>query len=207
MDSAKLILEYIKTLIWPAILIIVLFSYEDDVVDLLKSREIDAFGLKIGQRIEDISSNYETEIADLREKIENANGVEGSNEALLSKIDSINKNVTRELSLIQQQTVEPALIEQRVVSKTFAASIHERKGFEAILKQEAQQAITEFRAATLAWPDYHNVAELEKLLQDRKDSLTSQNDWQQLNRLILQKYSWGMPEDIRLQFKRSLPLR
>ena len=58
MEFAKLLHEYIKTLIWPVILLVVIFSYEDEVIGLLENREIDAFGLKIGARIEDFSNNF-----------------------------------------------------------------------------------------------------------------------------------------------------
>jgi hypothetical protein len=34
MDVSRLILDYIKALIWPVILIISLFSYDDDVMPL-----------------------------------------------------------------------------------------------------------------------------------------------------------------------------
>lgn len=41
MEFAKLLLEYIKTLIWPIILLVVVFSYEKDVISLLNDRELD----------------------------------------------------------------------------------------------------------------------------------------------------------------------
>ena len=60
MDFAKLLHEYIKTLIWPVILLVVIFSYEKEVMGLLENREIDAFGLKIGARIGAVSYTHLT---------------------------------------------------------------------------------------------------------------------------------------------------
>lgn len=79
MEFAKIILEYIKVLMWPIILVVIVFTYEEAVLDLLENREVDAFGLKIGQRIEDISKNYATEINELKANIVNTD----DNKALL----------------------------------------------------------------------------------------------------------------------------
>jgi len=196
MDGAKLILEYIKTLIWPVILIAVFFSYEQEMLDLLKNREIDAFGLKIGQRIETISKTYETEINELKENIKNTD----DSEALLSKIEDIDKNIKKELSRVQQQTKQPTQVEKPESSKTVAITA-EREGFEAILNRDVNLAIAQFSAARSAWPDYHNVSELEKLLKRRKHLLVDDRSWRELRNIILQKYSWGMPQDIRKKFK------
>jgi len=202
MDLAKLVLEYIKTLIWPVLLIVALFSYEEKIVDLVENREIDAFGLKIGSRIEDISKNYETEIADLKASIESS-GTHQNSTILLSKIDSINNNVKRELSQVRSQTIEPILT-QRINGNS--ASFNERRGFEAILKQDVNEAIRGFSAARKAWPEYHNVAELEKILEKEKTTLNNALAWKNLKKTILQKYSWGMPRDIRTRFKKSVSL-
>jgi capsule polysaccharide export protein KpsE/RkpR len=201
MDFAKLLHEYIKTLIWPVILLVVIFSYEKEVMGLLENREIDAFGLKIGARIgeqiKEFSANYDNELQDLRVAIENT----PNNEALLKKINSIDKNVKRELEQVQNVSNNTDLIQDRTVSK-FAAAAAERAGFEAILNRNVDVAISQFSSARQLWPDYHNVAELEKILRRKKSSLNNEASWLALETLILQKYSWGMPNDIRVRFKR-----
>ena len=200
MDAARLILDYIKTLIWPVILLVALFSYEDDVINLLKNREIDAFGLKIGKRIEDISKNYETEIAELKESIEDTNG----NKALLSKIESIDKNIKKELSLVQRQSQDASPAPVKALSRREGAARHERLGFEAMLNRDISESIVQFSAARATWPEYHNVAEIEKLLRAQRSRLREPNDWKQVYQLTLNKYSWGMPSDLRTGFKRAL---
>lgn len=208
MDAARLILDYIKTLIWPVILLVMLLSYEDEVMGLLQSREIDAFGLKIGKRIEDISRNYETEIAELKEGIKNA----GDNPDLIRKIESIDKNIKKELSLVQQQS-EKTLPPEASLPKSQKAIVasHERSGFEALLNGEVEQAIAHFDKATTLWPDYHNVSEIEKLLRNQRNSLLETGasnqqypeNWQRVFKQILTQYSWGMPSDLRSEFARA----
>ena len=64
-------------------------------------------------------------------------------------------------------------------------------------------AIHQFGEERNVWPEYHNVSELEALLIERKATLNNELTWITLERLILQKYSWGMPDDIRARFKRG----
>ncbi|MGS2718852.1 hypothetical protein ACVBE9_11805 [Eionea flava] len=197
MELAKLLLDYIKTLIWPVILLVIIFSYEKEVVGLFENREIDAFGLKIGARIEDFSNNYENEIRALKAAIAKTE----NNDALIKKVEAIEKNASRELAQVQQSSTNIKLIENRSVSK-LAASTAERAGFQAILDRNIDVAISQFQSARKIWPEYHNVAELEKVLSNNKQNLTNENAWIDLEQLILQKYSWGMPEDIRRRFNR-----
>jgi hypothetical protein len=196
MEFAKLLHEYIKTLIWPVILLVVIFSYEDEVIGLLENREIDAFGLKIGARIEDFSNNYENELSELKTAIQQTS----NDQTLLSKVETISRNTQSELAQLQEASTNLRSIKDRSVSKIVVANA-ERAGFEAILNRNVNVAITQFAAARKAWPDYHNVAELEKVLRNKKSSLTNEASWQDLEQLVLQKYSWGMPADIRAKFQ------
>ena len=196
MEFAKLLHEYIKTLIWPVILLVVIFSYEDEVIGLLENREIDAFGLKIGARIEDFSNNYENELSELKTAIKQTS----NDQALLSKVETISRNTQTELAQLQEASTNLRSIKDRSVSKMVVANA-ERAGFEAIINRNVEVAIRQFAAARKAWPDYHNVAELEKVLRNKKSSLTNEASWKDLEQLILQKYSWGMPTDIRAKFQ------
>jgi len=62
MERANLILEYIKVLIWPLILIGGFAFYSDKLFGIIENREIDAFGLKIGKQVDEVSSNYKAEL-------------------------------------------------------------------------------------------------------------------------------------------------
>ena len=56
MDVLKLILDYIKVLMWPAMLFLSVFFYEDELLYLLENREIEAFGISIGSQIQELSA-------------------------------------------------------------------------------------------------------------------------------------------------------
>jgi hypothetical protein len=196
MEFAKLFHDYLKTLIWPVILLVIVFSYEKEVMGLLENREIDAFGLKIGARIKDFSANYENELQELRMVID----ATPNNEALLTKIETIDQNASRELAQVQEASINTKLIKDQTVSK-FSVAAAERAGFEAILDRNVDVAISQFGSARKIWADYHNVSELEKVLKRKKSNLNNEANWQDLEELILQKYSWGMPSDIRARFR------
>lgn len=71
----------------------------------------------------------------------------------------------------------------------------EKRGFEALLERDydvAQQTITE---AVRIWPDYHNVAEIGKLLSANRTKLTAGDDaaWKEIYATIAGKFAWGVP--------------
>ncbi len=49
MNPANIVLEYIKVLIWPIILVSAFTIFSEDLLDIIKNREIEAFGLKVGK--------------------------------------------------------------------------------------------------------------------------------------------------------------
>jgi hypothetical protein len=62
-----------------------------------------------------------------------------------------------------------------------------------------------FDEAHSAWPEYHNVAEIRRLLGEWRDRLASPDSdaWPQLYRSILRQYSWGLPTDLRPAFRQE----
>ncbi|ALU45370.1 hypothetical protein [Pseudoalteromonas rubra] len=193
----RLVLEYIKVFLWPAILILAFAVYGDKLFKIIEQREVDAFGLKLGKQIEDISSNYEAQIAQLKKDIE------ASQEpaTLLKKVDGIQVNLAKQLSSVKQTVL---LTETPTVPNRKAqVDQYERAGFNAILARDVSEALSQFSAAQAIWPDYHNVSEIKRLLSKQKNQLQdSQNTaWQAVFDTVLTQYSWGMPDDIRVQFR------
>ncbi|MCO7189618.1 MULTISPECIES: hypothetical protein [unclassified Pseudoalteromonas] len=192
----RLVLEYIKVFLWPVILILAFAVYGDKLFKIIEQREVDAFGLKLGKQIEDISHNYEAQITQLKEDIEASQAPE----QLLKKVDGIKANLDKQLSVVKQH----ALQTEQVLSpgRKDQVDMYERAGFEALLARDVSQAISQFTAAEALWPDYHNVSEIKRLLIKQQSLLTNQQSkaWQDLFKTILVKHSWGMPDDIRAQF-------
>jgi hypothetical protein len=85
---------------------------------------------------------------------------------------------------------------------TASAPEAERVGFDALLARDHDAALAAFRRAEAAWPDYHNVAEIRRLLE--RTTPESPAAWRDLYDTILTDYVWGMPEDQREAMRAAL---
>ena len=87
-------------------------------------------------------------------------------------------------------------------SRTEATDL-ELKGFDFIVSKDVDAALQAFTNAEKLRPNYHNVAEIRKLLEDNRATLAAaprkgKNEaWSNLYRTLVSKYSWGMPADIK----------
>lgn len=210
----RLILDYIKAFMWPAVAIVVVVVYQDDVRRILTERQVDIFGLRIGERVEQIESQTMAEIEDIRLLLETQRQATGDaapnaqlSEDIETKLSSLERNLSREISQVQtaqppaaaptgeRQNLAPAPGEIRADR----AAAAERRGFEALIDHDAGAALAAFEEARSIWPEYHNVAELARALRNRQDDLADPANpaWTQLYRDILTQYSWGLPPDLR----------
>jgi len=213
----RLILDYIKAFMWPLVAGVVVVVYQDDVRQILSERQVDIFGLRIGERVAQIESQAMAEIEDLRQLLEaqRAAAADSGNPRISAdietKLSSLERNLSREISEVQtaQQAVQAAPPGRRVAeldaanSRGVRAAAAERRGFEALLSRDLDAAVDAFDEARGVWPSYHNVAELGRALRewsDRPGDLTDA-DWLQLYRDTITRYSWGMPEDLRVRMR------
>lgn len=216
----RLILDYIKAFMWPLVAIIVVFIYQDDVRQILSEREVDIFGLRIGERVEQIESQAMAEIEDIRVLLEAQQTGESGNdgaaatqlsEDIDAKLRSLETNLSREIAQVQseQQALRsaPAAERQTTVeaegSRARDAAAAERRGFEALIDRDVAAAIAAFDAARGIWPEYHNVAEIGRTLRRQQEALADPGSaaWPRLYREILTRYSWGLPEDLRTEIR------
>ncbi|GAB4394654.1 MAG: hypothetical protein Tsb0032_21810 [Kiloniellaceae bacterium] len=213
----RLVLDYIKAFMWPVVAIIVVLIYQDDVRQILSEREVDIFGLRIGERVEQIESQAMAEIEDLRLLLEAQQAALDAEAApelradIETKLQSLENNLSREIARLQveQQALQAAPPAQRQITveaegnRASRAAAAERRGFEALLDREVRTALQAFEEARAIWPDYHNVAEIARLLDRQREQLDSPDSpaWPQLYREILTRYSWGLPEDIRAEIR------
>lgn len=210
----RLILDYIKAFMWPMVALVVVVVYQDDVRQILTEREVDIFGLRIGEKVAQIESQTKAEIEDLRILLETREGDAGNvaqaaqlSEDIDAKLSSLERNLSREINLVQdsRQAAQTSPPGQRPAALEAAGgredrvAAAERRGFEALIERNLPAAITAFEEAREIWPEYHNVAEIARVLNERRDSLgnTESDAWPQLYRQILTRYSWGMPQDQR----------
>jgi len=205
---ARLVLDYIRTLLWPVLIVWAFFAFQDDLLEILRTREVEVAGaFKIGQRVEDLARNTRAELAELERMVselerspDDPERVRTVTQAVAASLAALERNVTREAT---QLAVAPQLVE---VSEDATgadprddARELERQGFELLLERDLEGAQAAFAEAERLWPEYHNVAEISRLL--RRKALESPRgeslDWSDLYRTILTRYSWGMPRDAR----------
>jgi hypothetical protein len=90
------------------------------------------------------------------------------------------------------------------------AKKYETSGFQNLVKDRFKQSLENFENAYKAYPEYHNVEEISKLLRKNIEKLndSSRRDPAKINiyRQILESYSWGVPDDIKEAMQRSLAL-
>ena len=79
------------------------------------------------------------------------------------------------------------------------AKSKEMAGFTYILKKDLKNALERFQEAEYAYPSYHNVYEIGKLLRRQNDN----PDWKAIYKEIVSKYSWGVPKDIIEELKKN----
>lgn len=247
-EFGRLVLDYIRSFMWPVILVLAALFYWEDLMSLIKEREVDVFGVRIGpavERLQAVEAATQQELQDvavlvealkasyqedLQAAIEQIRAGDGAPENLPApehaaavaqdidaKLSSLKQNLGREVQQIQQEVTQappapaapaasdaPATpLQTRATSRADHVARLERRGFEAIVERDLQAAIEAFTEARQLWPDYHNVAEIQRFLTQmaRRDAPLDEAAWATINRTILTEYSWGMPADIRAELR------
>lgn len=209
-SRAEFILEVIKLLLWPTLIVIAVMWLQDDVMDLLKSRTWKIGIIEVGNKIENLENTVQGELilqkdylikilnnssdsTKVREYVHLAMGsIENAQSGVKKDIQSIQETIPerRESQLVSQQTME---------EKPKTAKRWEYLGFNNLVEMEIDDAIEAFTESEKLWPNYHNVSEIRLLLVEKREILKAKDspEWRALYNEILEKYSWGMPSDIR----------
>lgn len=214
----RLILDYLRTFLWPMVVLVVILVYRDDVRTILNTREVKVAGVfELGQQVAQIEEQTSEELADIGSLLEalrsrsgaEAEAVVSDIESKLSKVErNLNQQVGRIQSASQQQVQAPVRSPpEPPMSATAAgqsAAELERQGFQALLDKDLPAAAEAFAAAFKRWPDYHNVDEINKLLRGhaRGAAQLDETTWSKLYRTILTDLSWGMPKGLRPEFRK-----
>lgn len=129
-------------------------------------------------------------------------GVSHLNEFQKHKLDEIEtildlKTKEENASMKTPETViSSALSDQlKTVSEKSIAIDLEKLGFESLVNKNFDKAKVSFDKSYQIYPTLHNVDEIRKLLNSKKN-LNSEG-WNQIYDTILKKYSWGMPVEIK----------
>ena len=216
----RLILDYLRTFMWPVIALAVVLLFQDDVRKILENREVEVAGVvRIGPQIERLEQQANEEIADIRALLQAQQADEGETGPEMtqqvtadieSKLARLSASLTREIEQIQQTAPEaPATVIEAAqpaapgTTRLQRVTELERRGFVALLERDAETASKSFSEAFEIWPDYHNVSEIRKLLNKNKSDLADPQSavWKEIYRTILTDLSWGMPADLRPEFR------
>lgn len=96
-------------------------------------------------------------------------------------------------------------------NKEEQAKKFENQAFSHLFENNINQALVKFKESYNAYPTYHNVEEIIKLLQDNIKQLSSSTSrkWTEIYKIILEKYQWGLSSDIveTLKIKTENPIQ
>ena len=105
-------------------------------------------------------------------------------------------------SVLEATAPVPANDSKEAQVEKASAREWELAGFNAIIDRDADQAIASFGMAADAWPDYHNVDEIHRLLERNQASLAqadrAERAWQNIAAEIVDKYLWRAPMSIKI---------
>ncbi|TQV82099.1 hypothetical protein [Denitrobaculum tricleocarpae] len=214
----RLVLDYLKTFMWPVIALVVVILFQDDVRGILENREVELAGVvRIGPQIEQLQQQATEEIADIRALLQTQTERGGGADPeaagqvtadIENKLTKLSSRLTRGVEQIQQtapvvvrnQGVTPAAAQEERLQRVSAL---ERHGFSALLDRDVQAAIKAFGEAVAIWPEYHNVSAVSDLLTTWENELSDAQSpkWSELYRTVLTDLSWGMPSDLRPEFR------
>lgn len=132
-------------------------------------------------------------------KLLNENSPTKFNQEVAKQLTSGNAKLPENFSVTQ--SVAP-VVDSSGSPHSEAANL-ERKGFDAIVAKDAETALEAFTQAETLWPNYHNLSEIKKLLEDNRAALTAASrdgksePWSNLYRTLISKHAYGMPPDIK----------
>lgn len=202
-----LLFHFLRLFLWPTFIIGTLLFYEDDVLEILKTREVELPGVKIGKQIQEIQRNATIELDGLAKQVSTLQGkladqdteAAALSEQISARIESLGKSIEKETSLITLQTANIDNMAGTLESRGATAQLWEEEGFDALAQKDVYVALTAFKKAMDAWPEYHNVEEIYRTLAVNRQGLADKESpvWGDVYSKILTEFSWGIPASAR----------
>jgi len=218
----EFILEAIKALVWPVLIIAGVLWLGSDFKEMLQSRTFKIGGvLEVGDQVSDkvnvLQDSLQQELLNQKASLEeilasSSDPARVSDIArdALSRIDKTQTAVKKDIQQIQQTIPQTGRIEagkpieipdrpDTSAKSPGMAKEWEMLGFQRLISRDVESAIQAFSSAENIWPDYHNVSEILQLLLSNREVLMNRESpkWKDVYRKILTDYSWGMSQDVR----------
>jgi hypothetical protein len=133
-ELGRLILDYLRIFMWPVIVVALATFYFEDLMEVVKGREVNIFGLEIGPAVAQLQETTEQELADLqalvaelkanyRRELEAAGRAETgapaeaavseqtqqAAQAVETKLSSLRANLDREARALREAAIQQAL--------------------------------------------------------------------------------------------------
>lgn len=139
-ELGRLILDYLRTFMWPVIVVALAIFYFEDLMEVIKGREVNIFGLEVGPAVAQLQETTKQELADLqalvaelkanyRRELEAAGRSETgapaeavvseqtqqAAQAVETKLSSLRANLDREAQALREAAIQQALPQQTAV--------------------------------------------------------------------------------------------
>ncbi|OPY13733.1 MAG: hypothetical protein A4E66_00649 [Syntrophus sp. PtaB.Bin001] len=222
-SRGEMILETIKVMIWPLLIVIGVIWLGGDFKDMLKSRTFKIGGvLEVGERVTVLQGTLQDELLSQKDSLhkilahsndpakvhdfatEALNRIEKAQAGVKKDIQEIKQTIPQALPAESGKSLEQPGRQDSNAGTPRTAKDWEIQGFKHLVSRNVTSSIQAFSEAEKIWPDYHNVAEIRQLLVRKKEALESKESpaWKEVCRKILNDYSWGMPSDVRQEIQR-----
>jgi hypothetical protein len=149
-ELGRLILDYLRTFMWPVVIVAFALFYCEDAVELIKEREVKVLGVEIGPAVAQLQETAEQELADLqalvaelkanfRRELAAAGATQPSPEAaseaevseqtreaaraVETKLSSLRANLDREAQALREVATQQALPQQTMLPPSPAESV------------------------------------------------------------------------------------
>ncbi|HEV7644276.1 MAG TPA: hypothetical protein VGO50_10070 [Pyrinomonadaceae bacterium] len=145
-------------------------------------------------------NKLQTDLAEIRKQVSTVKDSSNS-ETVRSSLGKVEQTVTNlETSTKNAKEAFNAAIQ---VTPLQIAITKEKEGFQDLINGDYLAASVAFQASENAYPSYHNVYELAKLLRENQSYMNDPIKKRQVFQTIINKYSYGAPPD---QWKRVVQI-
>lgn len=213
----ELILETVKVLLWPLLIVLAVLWFGSDLKDILKNRSFKIGLVEVGDRINNLEGSVQDELILQKDYLnlildnaEDPSRVRDLTNEALQTIESAQMGIKKEIqnisSIVPELTQSMSENKSRISSQAVSVKDWEVIGFNEILAHGIEEAIFAFTEAEKSQPDFHNVSEIRRLLVKNKNSLEDPESevWEQVYNKILADYSWGMPTLVRQKMRADI---
>ncbi len=220
MEKSKLILDYIKALIYPILIAVLFCVYHKELSnffgnlskiklgDIELSKEIQQESMQNNQQMK---AELDSILAVINQDTASSSSDQQKREEMISRIQSVHKSINVSQKILAQKVEAISSGDENkyveIKNKEEEAANREKEAFDYLLEEDWQKAAESFSNAEQSLKGYHNCYELSRLLKSFSlaEKRENKSELRILYDKILSDYTWGMPTEVKskLQDKRE----